>query len=345
MNEEDDIIVQYKLQLLTEERTALEKNSQVIQDFQRYCNAKGLDLQAENFQYIQSIGIVVTYPNLLNIIYPELPIDKEGLVDLDYFVVKRSQNLLHIGRLLTSNFEILLSPYFRRGYNERSNYNPFFVYLFQFNKSESLSRSILLDMNRVRIDIDGPICGERDAWFGARFNEKIENIKDGITKLRPPSYISESHISFFFREVYSLDIKWETKNNIKTFQLEEFKTEKVVIDIEDKQVYPVRYLHAEYDIDHCKFRHFDGAIHFYTREEYFARRDSDFNYNVKNISHIKSDSIKLFKINGKISVKAWVELASHYLYGNPLIIEYYEGKYPKNIEDFLARLKELGRGA
>ena len=38
------------------------------------------------------------------------------------------------------------------------------------------------------------------------------------------------------------------------------------------------------------FRHFDGAIHFYTENEYLSRRDSDFNYNSKTLqtdSHSK----------------------------------------------------------
>lgn len=344
MKDEDDFIVQYRLQLIAEEKEKLSKNSQIIQDFKKHCRAKGLELRDVNFQYIQPIGIVANYPNLLSILYPEIPIDKEGLVDLDYLVTESEINPFLAGRILIGNIEILVSPYFRRGYNERSSYTPNFVSLFQFKKNESYIRSILLDANRVRIDIDGPMCCERDTWYGAKFDKNIAGISDGNAKLRPPGHISDSHISFFFGDVYSLDIKWETKNRIKTFQLEEFKTEKITLTKESKLVYPVRYVHAEYDIENNEFRHFDGAIHFYTEKEYYARRDSDFNYNTKNTYQIKTNSIKLFKINGKLPLETWVELTSHFLHGNPLIFEYYEGKYPRYILEFLERIKELGSG-
>ncbi len=88
--------------------------------------------------------------------------------------------------------------------------------------------------------------------------------------------------------IHSLDIKWETKNNIKSFQAEEFKTEEIKIEYENGSFHPVRYIHAEYDLTEKVFRHFDGAIHFYTEDEYYRRRDSDFNFNKKNTTHIKS---------------------------------------------------------
>ena len=160
-------------------------------------------------------------------------------------------------------------------------------------------------------------------------------INDGITKLRPPLDLGEYDISFFFKEAYSLDIKWDSKDGVKTFQSEEFKTEKVKVSFEGKDYYPVRYIHAEFDLKKNNFRHFDGAIHLYTEEEYFRRRDSDFNYNAKNQSHIKTKSLKLFKMNGEINVKTWVEFSSHFCTGNPLIIEYFEGEYPENIKKLI----------
>jgi len=125
-----------------------------------------------------------------------------------------------------------------------------------------------------------------------------------------------------------LDIKWSSKEGIKVFQAEEFKTEDNRITKNGKEYYPVKYVHAEFETNAGTCRHFDGAIHFYTEEEYYGRRDSDFNYNSKNKQQLKTLSQKLFKINGQIEIEDWINIVSHYLTGNPLVFEYFEGKLP-----------------
>lgn len=178
-----------------------------------------------------------------------------------------------------------------------------------------------------------------DTWYGAQFNNKIDLIPDGIVKLRPPMDVEYTYISSFFRNSYSLDIKWTTKNNIKSFQAEEFKTEEIKIIKNNVEYFPVRYIHAEYDLQKGYFKHFDGAIHFYNENEYYSRRDSDFNYNNKNQGHIKTLSQKLFKMNGIVSVNTWIKFCSHFFAGNPLIFEYFEDKYPNHINEILEKLR------
>lgn len=182
---------------------------------------------------------------------------------------------------------------------------------------------------------------EKDTCYGAKFDRDIGSISDGIVKLRPPLNVEDYLTSFFFSDSYSLDIKWASKERIKSFQAEEFKTDKIKIFRDGVVYFPVRYIHAEYDLDKENFRHFDGAIHFYTETEYYSRRDSDFNYNNKSQSQIKTLSEKLFKMNGQIDVTTWIEFTSHFMTGNPLVFEYFEGKYPKHIDEMLekSRLK------
>ena len=88
------------------------------------------------------------------------------------------------------------------------------------------------------------------------------------------------------------------------------------------------------------FRHFDGAVHYYTEDEYLYRRDSDFNCNVKKSMQVKPCSEKLFKFNGNISVDMWVEFCSHFFTGNPLVIEYFSGSYPEHINDTLVKIRK-----
>lgn len=72
------------------------------------------------------------------------------------------------------------------------------------------------------------------------------------------------------------------------------------------------YLHAEFDLAANCFRHFDGAIQLFEEEEYFHRRDSDFNMTMKNAAHIKARSNKVFKINGLLKTEEWVEFCCHF---------------------------------
>jgi hypothetical protein len=181
---------------------------------------------------------------------------------------------------------------------------------------------------------------ELDTWYGAQFRNEISAIRDGVSKLRPPVDLDDFTNSFLFADAYSLDIKWETKDGIKSFQAEEFKTDKNKISKNGQDFFPVRYIHAEFDLGKNAFRHFDGAVHFYTAHEYYRRRESDFNYNSKNSFKIKTASEKLFKMNGNISVDTWIEFSSHFFAGNPLVIEYFEGKYPDRITEILDAIQK-----
>ncbi|WP_187265922.1 hypothetical protein [Alkalisalibacterium limincola] len=97
-------------------------------------------------------------------------------------------------------------------------------------------------------------------------------------------------------------------------------------------------LHAEVDLSANCFRHFDEAIQLFTKEEYFQRRDSDFNMTMKNPAHIKARSSKVFKINGPLKTESWVEFCCYFYTANPLTCEYVSGEYPKHVMEILARI-------
>ncbi|MDL2314796.1 hypothetical protein LJC16_00875 [Bacteroidales bacterium OttesenSCG-928-C19] len=334
-----DMQREYLEALRLEEKEELENNAEIISSFKRFMSKKKVVLTDGNFKYIPTTGIVATFPNMVNLLYPN-EIDKENIFSFKKLCEDFEKKIFNTGYLFAENYMLMASPYFRRGFNEVNNYAPRFVELFWNFCESDIETYISLDMNRVRINVDNSAYMERDIWFGAKFNEDIAQIPNGTVKLRPPMEINESLNSLFFQNTYSLDIKWITKENIKTFQSEEFKTDKIKIKRNNTIFYPVRYIHAEYDLDKGYFRHFDGAIHFYTETEYFNRRDSDFNYNNKNTNQIKTDSQKLFKMNGKIDICKWIDFSSHFYHGNPLVFEYFEGKYPQQIEEMLEKVRK-----
>jgi hypothetical protein len=340
MENMSDFKKRYYQSLIEEEKQQLSKNKDLIDSFKDFASQYSIQLKDENFRYFDTIGIVATYPNLITHFDSSLIPDKEGLMDFDLLSETFEKRRFAKGYLYSEKFMLMANSYFRRGYHYGNSFEPRFVELFWELKLTNSKTYISLDLDRLRINVDSSMHMEFDTWYGAKFNRNIKDVKDDIVKLRPPLYLDDFDLSFFFGDTYSLDIKWYSANGIKTFQAEEFKTEKIKIEKDGVEYYPVKYIHAEFDLDKNYFRHFDGAIHFYTENEYVNRKDSDFNYNSKAESLIKTKSEKLFKINGKISVETWIEYTSHFFSKNPLVFEYFEGNYPKHIVDFLEKLNE-----
>lgn len=133
---------------------------------------------------------------------------------------------------------------------------------------------------------------------------------------------------------------WYTYDEIKVFQALEFKQPSITININEVKYFPVRYVHAEFDMNSKVFRHFDGALQLYTEDEYFERRDNNFNTKTKGEYQVKSKSKKLFKINGDLSVEDWIKFTSHFFAKNPLILEYFEGKEPDYLIPYLNAFKK-----
>ena len=79
----------------------------------------------------------------------------------------------------------------------------------------------------MRINVDKRIYMEFDTWHDFKFNTRTSEITNGIVKLRPPLDLTPFYIEFLFGNTYSLDIKWTSKNGIKVFPAEEFKTENI----------------------------------------------------------------------------------------------------------------------
>ena len=329
------------LKQIEEERCfQIESNSHLIASFKEHCKTIGLTLTDDNFDYIQTIGLIAKYPDIALHLNKNLSRDKEGLIACSNLYSSFTKKEFMPGYLYGQSFMVMANICFRRGMHGNNNYAPRFIDLFWSVDDKAIDSYLSLDYDRVRINVDDSCYMELDTWFGAQFNKKISLIPDGITKLRPPLNLEERFISFIFADAYSMDIKWETKGNIKTFQSEEFKTSDIQVERRGIKYFPVRYIHAEFDLQSNSFRHFDGAVHYYTEDEYLQRRDSDFNFNTKNSKHIKPYSEKLFKFNGNIKIEMWVEFCSHFYTANPLVIEYFSGSYPDRTNEILEKIKE-----
>lgn len=338
MNNEDEMINNYKMRLRKEREEELTKNSSLIEAFIDFSKSRQIKLNIDNFDYVQTIGIIAHYPNIVHLLNEKISKDKEELVEVNVLEKEYKKESFAPGFYYAENYMVMAHPYFRRGYHDNSNFAPSFTDIFWGYEKNDIEKYIAIDSDRVRINVDNRMYMEFDTWYGAKFNNTISNIDNGVVKLRPPLGLEAFHLDFFFGSTYSLDIKWTSKDGVKVFQAEEFKIDDIRIIKNGNEYYPVRYLHAEFDKAKGTFRHFDGAIHFYTEDEYYQRRDDDLNYNSKNSFQLKTFSQKLFKVNGTITVEEWVKITSHYLTGNPLVYEYFEGKLPDDLIDIIDKL-------
>ena len=337
--EREEFIRNYHNHLREEKEKELCENSGLISSFIEFCKDKKINLTNENFDFIPIIGIVATYPNLVSLLNSNIKTDKEELVEVSILEKEYNTKPFASGYYYSDKYMVMAHPYFRRKHRSNGNFSPMFIDEFWRYNRPNNQKYISIDNDRVRINVNNRMCLELDTWFGAKFKKNISDIEDGIIKLRPPLDLDSFDIDLLFGNTYSVDIKWSSKDGVKVFQLEEFKAEKDRITKNGIEYYPVKYIHAEHENISGKFRHFDGAIHFYTKEEYYLRRDEDFNYNTKNELQLKTLSQKLFKINGQIELSDWLNLVSHYLTADPLIFEYFEGKYPDHIIEYIEKVR------
>lgn len=338
-HEYDGIVAHHLASMKNESRKQLDKAADLIAKFTTLAASKGVILSAESFEYIQTTGIVAKAQGIARTLLGPIKSERDGLLPFNEIVSRFPPSPHCEGCFVGADFILMAHPCYRRGMHPVNNWAPRFIDLFWRFDSPGIEKYIALDEDRVRIDVDGLGYFEADTWYGAPFDEDIRNIKLGVAKLCPPLDLESRYVSFFFANAYCLDIKWTESNGIKSFQALEIKTEDIQIEIKGQHYFPARYLHAEFDLAANCFRHFDGAIQLFTEEEYFQRRDSDFNMTMKNPAHIKARSSKIFKINGPLKTEDWVEFCCHFYTANPLIFEYFSGQYPEHITESIKRIK------
>ena len=335
----DEIFKRFEEQQAQDRIDELKNNPTRVSRFIDLCSDMDISISTEDLDYNPVIGLHADKEGILSALLPSIETDKDGLYSVEDLLQKISAEKIQPGFLKTSDFILIASPLFRRKFHRQNNFAPHFIALFWGINNLYLDAYIALDADRVRID-DGSMCYmEKDTWYGAPFKEDISRISDGVVKLAPPVDLRDEYTSFVFNDAFSLEVKWTTKDNIKTFQAIEFHNDKVFVTRNGVKLHPARYLHGEYDINQSIFRHFDGAIQYFTEEEYLARRASDFNYDQKSKSQLKAGYEKIFKINGKLDIDKWVELCSHFFTGNPLIHEYFTGELPKHTSESVEKLR------
>ncbi len=338
-SEFEEIMSRQAIHMAEEAQKELEMAAPQIQRFIAIAARKGVVLDATSFEYVKTVGLVAKAQGLAKTLLGPIQTERDGLLAFSVIGENLKPNRLQVARFVGTDYMLLAHPFFRRKMNPDANWAPRFLEMLWALDATGVQKYIAIDEDRVRINVDGSTYLEEDTWHGAPFKEDIRKIKLGTVKLRPPQDINSSLISYLFADAYCLDIKWSQADGVKTFESLEIKAENIQLKLDGNTYFPARYMHAKFDVSANCFRHFDGAVQLFLEDEYFQRRESDFNMNAKTTDHIKARSKKVFKLNGPINVETWVDLCCHFYTANPLTIEYFSKAYPANINDTLNKIR------
>lgn len=334
----DELHDHWVRQLKEQEKSEMTRHANVIEKFKSICKQQGVQITDEHLSYVSNTGIVATYPNLLALLDSKMKKDKEGLI-LTRDLIKNYKPMPSMGSYYGIDYCALVHPFFRRGHIFGNHFPPSFIANFCSYEDVKVQASIALDFDRVRVGNYPHMYMEADTWHGPKFNERVENIADGNVKLTPPLDLDPEQAGWVFGDNYALLINWATNDNVKSFYAKAFKNEKIIVEHQGCKYHPVKYLHAEYDLDKGHFRHFDGALHLHTPAEYLSVRDLNFNHREKIVEQIKPASVKLFKLNGQISADVWMSHVGEFLSANPLITEYFTGRFSTHTQDKINRIR------
>jgi hypothetical protein len=268
--------------------------------------------------------------------YPELRrrIDKHGLLHVDDSVrltphgILYRDHLLHYHQLLrkhfTSNFNFELLDSFIRYHAQQKNTLD--------SKQDggspgAWSFRIAIDANRLMPKRYLRLKGEKEVWFGPRFDEtKLDKRHDPLLTC-VKNTIPELYRSFF-ADVDRTEFRWAYRNSdaISEFEIEEVSNES---NARDGYILN-RYVHSERDMKRRVMRHFDGAVKVYSYSDYSARLSSQLPTEPKCYR-----KIKLFRIDGDIDTATWIDLIAKFYLHNPMILEYFD---PEQYEALLMGL-------
>jgi hypothetical protein len=174
---------------------------------------------------------------------------------------------------------------------------------------------------------------ESDYWFGAPFDQgRLDDRADvGVTAF----FRSQpSPLDFFFGKLLRTEVFRNVDGDVKTFEIEE------LIDVSEAHGEYVlnRYVHAERDMKRGVFRHCDGAVKIYLRDQYEQRVDPERRLPDKS-SHRK---LKVFRIDGEIDAEVWINLTLLFFRGNELVLEYFDPEqYQEEFGPRIAHYQQL----
>jgi hypothetical protein len=277
-------------------------------------------------------------PNAVRLACPELQFDDDGLVDL----------LVLDGQ--PSKEGVLIGPHYLKysPWIDRYNLNLQLGFLDLFTLIGQLERSALWNY-RLRLDSDvvlprqlhKPMYHRVRVWGPIGFTE--EQLSDPhfpelATGTRTEHARDEDrvHVNYLGMDLERLQVMWSARDGIKIVQIEEL----LPIDAKEfrhRTHIANRYVHAEWDPQKNAFRHFDGAVKIYAKEQYMLRRAEGLKRSDSRLPKVPKP--KLFRMDGKIRPDDFSLLTASFFKDNELVEEYLGGR-GDGVQALMAGFKE-----
>lgn len=271
----------------------------------------GIKVQSSFPKYIKENIIFDLWPSLQNCIDSDgLILWKDLLSNFDHLTANGASNLGYF-KSKTSEYSIMLHPYFRRSFTRINNFSPSLLesLMLLYYHFDNNSLKIALDTDCVMLTKDWHGICEREYHYGAPFNNDIPSNKEGCveyTAVQTERILTDSVATQFY---------WHNKDEYIQFELEEIRDPDRP---NTEQRYDCRYIHSLFKKDTHHFSHLDGAIRQYDIDSIHKRR-----YTPLDKSGKKSNYKKIFRADGNIPFDLWKRIISSFSPYNNSIIEYF----------------------
>lgn len=248
--------------------------------------------------------------NLASKVFPEVfnQQDKDRLIPLSSLVPKAPGVFEKDGLLVFAH------PYFRRSFSRLNTLNePFFKVLQKITDYPDVGIRIALDKDMVGLSSTFRPSIELEYWWGPKFSDDLSAIPVGVTR-----YESNEQ-QRLFHGISRTEFWWYVQDEVRTFECEELR------DLPSFGVghdnFGCRFVHSMLSASSATPTHLDGAIRMYDGESMINRLE-------RNISRMGrySEYVKLWRVDGSLSVPMWKELIAHYYRDNHLVGEYLGGE-------------------
>lgn len=244
-----------------------------------------------------------------------LNIDSRGLLVLDK-IFEPAPDVLFV-----RDWAVPYHQFLRRGFGSRVND----VLLAQLLKlwRAGLSVRVAVDERRLHPRSEHRRFEERDYWSGPPLTDTwLDDARHAGPDIRWHGWPAGVQLLPWETAGDHVAVRASLTGATRTIEIEE-----VTADVLERycDVQLVRYVHAERDIERHVFTHLDGAVRYYDRSVYEARR-------IIRWPTVDGESPsgrrKVFRVDGDMDTAPWVEVVASWFRGNRLVLEALEGLAP-----------------
>ncbi len=238
-------------------------------------------------------------------------LDDDRLLLLDRFVP--------VGDGFIESGQYLLVPHrcFRQSYSLCNHLNSeFFGALARAKRNHpNLKIRLRLDEHIVGIPESLEKYEELDYWWGPKYKEDPNKIDYGVTVHGPTKY------DVMYGRLKQTEFWWYGKEK-RTFEMEEVLEYPTRVNVAEGAKVGMRFIHSIFDPETKRPFHLDGAVRLYEDDLFEIRKYTTINKFGKNAIRLK-----LWQIDGDMSVENWFTLINTFFLNNFTIAEYFGINY------------------